>query len=160
MIVQIPNQLFNDLFFSLAQHDVIKENKSGIYQVFDDFIVDLLLSMLLLPSAQNIKGELFGVISNRYLLRLGKNVRNSHQSNRSVLQRLSFIANYVFQTVQKLEIFDALNDVSTRRKIQNGDKNCQKRNFSLTASRFEPQYFDDALYAAVRDELVPEIGRI
>lgn len=81
MVVQIPNQLFNDFFFPLAQHNVVKENKGGVYQVFDDFIVDFLLSMLLFPSAQNVKGELFGVISNRYLLRLGENVRDGHQSN-------------------------------------------------------------------------------
>ena len=95
VVVQIPNQLFNDVLFPLAQHDVVKENQSSIYQVFDDFIVNFLLPMFLFPGAQNVEGELFGVICDCNLFRLGEDVRNCHQSNWSVLQRFSFVANYV-----------------------------------------------------------------
>lgn len=116
--------------------------------------------MLLFPGAQNVEGKFFGVICDRDLLRLRENVRYCHQSYRSVLQWFRLVAYYVLQTVQKLQIFDTLHNISTGRKIQYSYQNGQKWHFSLTAARLKPQYLDNALDATIWDELVAKVGRV
>ena len=98
----------------LAQEEVVEEDEASVDKILNHFFVLIVVLLHMLPVFEDVEGEFLRLLAYIDAFELGKDVRDGHQCDRSLLQGLRLVLDYHLKTLKEVHIFDSLNVLAHR----------------------------------------------